>query len=78
MTYANSADPDQTAPEGAVLRSSLIRVCTVCHSRKYFKKQLYKKQGVVGWCEGVMYLMSPGRSADIGLQLGKACYPCSR
>ena len=34
--------------------------------------------GVVGWCEGVMYLMSLGRPADIGLQLGKACYPCSR
>ena len=33
---------------------------------------------VVGWCEGVMYFMSPGRPADIGLQLGKACYPCSR
>ena len=33
---------------------------------------------VVGWYEGVMYLMSPGRPADIGLQLGKACYPCSR
>ena len=33
---------------------------------------------LVGWCEGVMYLMSPGRPADIGLQLGKACYPCSR
>ena len=33
--------------------------------------------GVVGWCEGVMYLMSPGRPADTGLQLGKACYPCS-
>ena len=33
---------------------------------------------VVGWCEGVMYLMSPGRPTDIGLQLGKACYPCSR
>ena len=22
---------------------------------------------VVGWCEGVMYLLSPGRPADIGL-----------
>ena len=32
----------------------------------------------VGWCEGVMYLMSLGRPTDIGLQLGKACYPCSR
>ena len=32
----------------------------------------------VGWCEGVVYLTSPGRPTDIGLQLGKACYPCSR
>ena len=28
--------------------------------------------------EGVVYLASPGRPTDIGLQLGKACYPCSR
>ena len=34
--------------------------------------------GVVGWCEGVVYLTSPGRPTDIGLQFGKACYPCSR
>ena len=34
--------------------------------------------GMVGWCQGVMYLMSPGRPTDIGLQLSKACYPCSR
>ena len=33
--------------------------------------------GVVGWCEGAVYLTSPGRPTDIGLQLGKACYPCS-
>ena len=33
--------------------------------------------GVVGWCKGAVYLTSPGRPADIGLQLGKACYPCS-
>ena len=33
--------------------------------------------GVVGWCEGVVYLTSLGRPTDIGLQLGKACYPCS-
>ena len=25
-----------------------------------------------------MYLTSPGRPTDIGVQLGKACYPCSR
>ena len=35
-------------------------------------------KGVV-WCaEGVVYLTSLGRPTDIGLQLGKACYPCSR
>ena len=28
--------------------------------------------GVVGWCEGVVYLTSPGRPTDISLQLGKA------
>ena len=33
--------------------------------------------GVVGWCEGAVYLTSLGRQTDIGLQLGKACYPCS-
>ena len=32
---------------------------------------------VVGWCEGAVYLISLGRPTDIGLQLGKACYPCS-
>ena len=33
--------------------------------------------GVVGWWEGAVYLTSLGRPTDIGLQLGKACYPCS-
>ena len=28
--------------------------------------------------EGVMYLASLGHPNDIGLKLGKACYPCSR
>ena len=31
----------------------------------------------IGWCEGAVYLISLGRPTDIGLQLGKACYPCS-
>ena len=34
--------------------------------------------GVVGWGKGVIYLTSPGSPTDIGLQLGKTCYPCSR
>ena len=36
-----------------------------------------REVGVVGWCEGAVYLTSLGRPTDIGLQLGKACYPCS-
>ena len=40
VAYANSADPDLTAP------SSLIRVYTVCHSTEYLKKQLHKKQNL--------------------------------
>ena len=34
--------------------------------------------GLVGWCKDVMYLVSTGRTTDIGLQWGKACYPCSK
>ena len=34
--------------------------------------------GMVGCGEGVVYLTSPEHSTDIGLLLGKACYPCSR
>ena len=42
-------------------------------------KRLHKENvGVVGWCESVVYLTLPGRLTDISLQLGKACYPCSR
>ena len=39
--------------------------------------QLVLRGHVVGWCEGAVYLTSLGRPTDIGLQLGKACYPCS-
>ena len=38
---------------------------------------LFNNHVLVGWCEGAVYLTSPGRPTDIGLQLGKACYPCS-
>ena len=31
-----------------------------------------------GGGKGVGYLKSMGRPTDIGLQLDKACYPCSR
>ena len=41
------------------------------------QNSLWHTGGVVGWCEGAVYLTSPGRPTDIGLQLGKACYPCS-
>ena len=38
LAFADSADPDQTAP-----RSSLIRAYTVCLSIVYLRKQLLKK-----------------------------------
>ena len=34
--------------------------------------------GVVGCGKGIVYLTSLGRPTDTGLQLGKACYPCTR
>ena len=37
--YANSVDPDQTAPSGAVWSGS-----TLFAIPKYFKKQLHEKQ----------------------------------
>ena len=40
--------------------------------------QFLVRSGVVGSGNGVVYLKSPGRPTEIGLQLGKACYPCSR
>ena len=36
-----------------------------------------KVGGVAGCGEGVTYLTSPVHSTDIGLHLGKACYPCN-
>ena len=45
--------------------------------KRLFLLILLMEVGVVGWCEGAVYLRSPGRPTDIGLQLGKACYPCS-
>ena len=42
IAYANNVDPDQTAPSG----STLIRVYTVCHSFKYFKKQLHESKNL--------------------------------
>ena len=50
------------------------RVCAVLALR--LRLFSYYNMGACG--EGVVYLTSPGRPTEIGLQLGKACYPCSR
>ena len=47
------------------------------HNSHKMNQFFQKLIGVVGWCEGAVYLTSLGRPTDIGLQLGKACYPCS-
>ena len=42
MTYANSADPDETADQGL----------HICHPTKYFKKQQQNKENTLphyGW-----------------------------
>ena len=43
-----------------------------------WKIRTISQVGVVRCGEGFVYLTSPGRPTEIGLQLGKACYPCSR
>ena len=50
---------------------------TACDVDVIMFQFIQKTAGVVGWCEGAVYLTSLGRPTDIGLQLGKACYPCS-
>ena len=55
------------------LKNSLNQSCKSSH----WCSNQWGLLGVVGWCE-VMYFTSPGCPIDIGLQLGKACYSCSR
>ena len=62
--------------------STLNRACLIIVSyTAVYNRDTYAyvstARGVVGWWEGAVYLTSPGCPADIGLQLGKACYPCS-
>ena len=60
-----------------------MSVCFILASA-YLAKKISRRQLLPcwwvggGWCEGVMYLRSPGRPTDSGLQLGKAFYSCSR
>ena len=73
--------PHHTATQAHVLPIAPDkRRCQVnsIHMLLVLNRSILPKYGVVGWCEGVVYLTSPGRPTDIGLQLGKACYPCSR
>ena len=90
--YANNIDPDERAHYE--LMSGLIKIHTVCYfdfclrhlygtmvltrfkDGRVHLRNSGMKVGVVGWCE--IYLRSPVRLTDIGLQFGKAFYPCSR
>ena len=51
-----------------------IKVCKFSSFCICLTFAMLNKLWVVGCGNGVVYLMSPGRPTDIGLQLGKACY----
>ena len=55
---------------------------SIYHSRPNYHKcslSAVKQFSRGGWVwRRLVYLVSPGRPTEIGLQLGKACYPCSR
>ena len=57
----------------------LVRIASLRYFYQIFKTcSMQKYKGVVECGEGVVYLTSLERPTDIGLQLGKACYPWSR
>ena len=82
---------NQARQKGAVHgQQSIVRSQIVNDNRLDFVKQKPKQQRTVKKsanrikpklskctrrCEGAVYLTSLGRPTDIGLQLGKACYP---
>ena len=48
-----------------------------CYIFLVFKMLIFISGIVYSSLPNAVYLTSPGRPTDIGLQLGKACYPCS-
>ena len=56
-----------------------VWICITPNKALFFTQlALFFSCNVVRCGEGVVYLTSLGRPTGIGLQLGKACYPCSR
>ena len=76
ILWAYSESPDQTAHIWRFLKVSAHVLTVYFHlarlDRKKKQKKKQKKTVVVGWGEGVLWLLSPGRPTDICLQLGKA------
>ena len=69
--YVDVEDSDQTGCAGW-----LVSLLGACHKGHFLKLWLISEHvGVVGCGEDVMYLTSLGHPTDIGLQLGRACYP---
>ena len=64
----------------AIIESLVYSKAAFIDMRKisYREEILLYSPGVVGRGKDVVYLASSGRPTDIGLQLGKAYYPCSR
>ena len=67
--------PKHTGHTSLIPVQDLVRLPFQTYVRQ---SRLGSETGVVRWCEGAVYLTSPGRLTDIVLQLVKACYPCSR
>ena len=72
LIACQTADPDITSsyPSSATFKATDHEIISVII--------LPFSQRVAGSFEGVVCLTSPGHPTDIALQLGKACYPCSR
>ena len=62
----------------SITRFSIQSKMAQIRCTNFYTTIIHFEGGVVGWCNGVMYLASPGHPTDIDLQLGKACYPWSR
>ena len=76
LTSVSSNDVQLVITVQLFKQTKMVKICFDWNQCKSLHNQSLSL-GVVGSGNGVVYLTSPGRLTEIGLQLGKACYPCS-